>query len=150
MNQERWEKEMRQYKNDFIVKSLDITDAQKAKFLPLYNKMDDEIRCLNMQTMQLARTVKTKGASATDLEKEKAAEAQFELKGKEGAIEMKYFKEFRSILSPEQLFKLKGAERNFSRQLMNHNRERHAKSAPNKAKRPATGTRQTPSQRPEK
>ncbi|MDE6377411.1 MAG: Spy/CpxP family protein refolding chaperone, partial [Duncaniella sp.] len=149
MNQERWEKEMRQYKNDFIVKSLDITDAQKAKFLPLYNKMEDELRCLNQQTMSLARSVRDKGEAATDLEKEKAAEAQFELKVKEGTIEMKYFKEFRSILSPSQLLKLKGAERNFSRQLMNHNRERHAKSAP-KSKRPATATRKAPAQGTEK
>lgn len=136
MNQARWEKEMKQYKNDFIVKSLDVTDAQKAKFLPLYNKMDDEIRCLNQQTMQMARNIRTKGEAATDLEKEKAAEAQFELKSKEGAIELKYFQEFRKILSPSQLLKLKGAERDFSRQLMNRHRERMPKSMKHSPSKP--------------
>ena len=124
MNQARWEKEMKQYKNDFIVKSLDVTDAQKAKFLPLYNKMDDEIRCLNQQTMQMARNIRTKGEAATDLEKEKAAEAQFELRGKENQIELKYFPKLKAVLSPAQLLKLKESERKFMRHVMNQ----HSKS----------------------
>lgn len=143
MNQARWEKEMKQYKNDFIVKSLDITEAQKAKFLQLYDKMDDELLCLNRQTMDMARSVMQKGDAATDIEREKAAEAQFELKSKEGAIEMKYYKEFRKVLSPAQLLKLKGAERNFSRQLMNKHRERNAKHT-TQTRRQATSMTQEP------
>lgn len=120
---ESWMKEMQQYKTDFIVKKLELTDEQKAKFLPVYNRMDQEVRQLNDQTMKLERDVRKKGDKATNLEREKAAEAQFELKGKEGAIEMKYFKDFKTILSTDQLLKLKKAERDFSRQLMNKHRE---------------------------
>lgn len=121
-----WMKEMQQYKTDFIVRSLKLTEGQKAKFTPIYNRMDDEVRSVNEQTMKLEREVRKKGDAATDLEREKAAEAQFELKQKEGNIEMKYFKEFRTVLSPEQLLKLKHAEREFSRKLMDQHRERKA------------------------
>ena len=143
-DRETWMKEMQQYKTDYIVKTLKLTEEQKAKFVPVYNQMDNEVRHVNEQAMKLEREVRRKGNAATDLEREKAAEAQFELKEKEGAIEMKYFKEFRNVLTSSQLLKLKHAEREFSRELMNRHRERkaggthNAKHTPTKRSTPAT------------
>lgn len=115
-------KEMQQYKNDFIAKKLTLTEEQKAKFMPLYNSMDEEIRKAQEETEKLYRhTVKREG-KATDLEYEKAAEAMYELKGRENEIEMKYFKDYKQILSPKQLFQLKDAERDFTRELMKQHR----------------------------
>ena len=34
-DRESWMKEIQQYKNDFIAKKLELTDEQRAKFLPL-------------------------------------------------------------------------------------------------------------------
>ncbi|MCM1163963.1 MAG: Spy/CpxP family protein refolding chaperone [Muribaculaceae bacterium] len=118
-----WMKEMQQYKNEFVAKKLELTEEQKTRFIPLYTKMDKEIRTLVEQTYKMSREVKKKGAAATDLEKEKAAEAQFECKMKEGQIEMKYFKEFKKILTPDQLMKFKDVERKFAKQLLNKHRE---------------------------
>jgi len=131
-----WMKEMQQYKNDYIARKLDLTDEQKAKFMPMYNRMEAEVRKICDQTMRLEREVRKKGDAATDLECEKAAEAQFELKAKEAQIELKYFKEFKTVLSPRQLLKLKKAEREFSRELMKH----HEKQ--NKHKKQSKQTRQ--------
>lgn len=131
-----WMKEMQQYKNDYIARKLDLTDEQKAKFMPLYNRMEAEVRKICEQTMRMERDVRKKGDAATDLECEKAAEAQFELKGKEAQIELKYFKEFKTVLSSRQLLKLKKAEREFSRELMKH----HEKQ--NKHKKQSKQTRQ--------
>ena len=119
-----WMKEMQQVKNEYIARKLQLTDEQKAKFLPVYNRMEAEVRVAAEQAMQLERQVRRKGEKASDLEREKAAEAQFELKGKEGAIEMKYFKDFKSILTSKQLIKLKKAERDFSKELMEKHQER--------------------------
>lgn len=122
---EVWMKEMQQYKNDFIAKKLNLTDEQKAKFVPLYNSMDEEIRKAQQEAEQLYRQTKKKGEKASDLEYEKAAEAVYELKGRENTIEMKYFSDFKEILSPKQIFQLKDAERDFTRQLMKeHRRQR--------------------------
>lgn len=117
-----WMKEMQQYKNDFIAKKLSLTSEQEAKFLPIYNSMDEEIRKAQDEAEQLYRQTLTKGKKATDLEYEKAAEAVYELKGRENEIEMKYFSKFKAILSPKQLFQLKDAERDFTRQLMRQHR----------------------------
>lgn len=111
-------KEMQQVKKDFISKSLDLTAEQKAKFFPLYENMEGEIRKCSAKTSRMARDVKGKGDKATDLEYEKASEAMFELKSKEGAIEMKYYQEFKKVLTPRQLFKLKKAEKDFTKKLM--------------------------------
>lgn len=122
---EVWMKEMQQYKNDFIAKKLNLTDEQKAKFVPLYNSMDEEIRKAQQEAEQLYRQTQKKGEKASDLEYEKAAEAVYELKGRENTIEMKYFSNFKEILSPKQIFQLKDAERDFTRQLMKeHRRQR--------------------------
>lgn len=123
---EVWMKEMQQYKNDFIAKKLVLTDEQKGKFMPLYNSMDEEIRKAQEEAEQLYRQTLKKGEKATDLEYEKAAEAIYELKGRENAIEMKYFKDYKQILTPGQLFQLKDAEREFTRELMKQHR-RHRK-----------------------
>ena len=131
-----WMKEMQQYKNDYISRKLELTEEQKTKFLPLYNRMETEVRKLSDQTMKMERDVRKKGDAATELEYEKAAEAQFELKAKEAQIELKYFREFKTVLKPQQLLKLKRAERDFSRELMKH----HEKQ--NKQKKQSKQTRQ--------
>lgn len=118
-----WMKELQQVKNDYILKQLNLNHEQKAKFFPLYNKMEKEINKNSEETFKMARQVKEKGDKATDLEYEKAAEAMFESKAKEAAIEMKYYAEFKKILTPRQLFKLKRAERNFTKQLMKEHRK---------------------------
>lgn len=120
-----WMKEMQQYKNEFLTRKLDLTEEQKAKFLPVYNRMESEVRTVNEQTMKMERDIR-KNKEATDLEYEKLAEAQFELKAREAKIELKYLKEFKSILKPSQLVKLKKAERDFSRELMKKHQE-HSK-----------------------
>ena len=104
---------------------LKLTDEQKAKFVPVYEEMDERTAKIERETRQMEREVRKKGAQATDTEYEKAAEALTELKGKQGAIEMEYLPKFKSILTKEQLFKMKGAERDFMRELM----DRHRKSS---------------------
>ncbi|MCI8997533.1 MAG: hypothetical protein HFJ95_00880 [Muribaculaceae bacterium] len=126
-DRESWMKEIQQYKNDFIAKKLELTDEQRAKFLPLYNSMDEEIRKVQEESEQLSRQTLTKGEKATDLEYEKAAEAMYELKGRENTIEMKYFNDYKTILTPRQLFKLKDAEKDFTRELMKQHRRRSSR-----------------------
>ncbi len=123
-DRESWMKEIQQYKNDFIAKKLDMTDEQRDKFMPLYNSMDEEIRKVQEESEQLSRQIIAKDGEATDLEYEKAAEAMYELKGRENNIEMKYFDEYKAILTPVQLFKLKDAEKDFTRELMKQHRRR--------------------------
>lgn len=113
---------MTQYKHDFLAKELNLTKEQEEKFFPMYDKMETETRELNRQVRGMERSVMQKGDKATDLEYEKAAEAIQELKGKESAVEMRYFGEFKTVLTKKQLFQLKQAERKFTQMIMNHHR----------------------------
>lgn len=123
----QWNTEMRRYKADFIAKELDLTEEQKAKFVPLYEEMDAKTAQLNDEARKMEREVSKKGDKATDTEYEKTAEALYEAKSKEAALQMEYFNKFKTILSKKQLFELKGAERKFTRKLMEHQRNNPGK-----------------------
>lgn len=120
---DQWNREMQQAKLEFMAKELKISDAQKDKFNQTYNAMQAELNKLRTETHAMTKAVEKK-ADATDLEYEKAAEAMFEFKQKEGAIEMKYYPEFRKILSKEQLFHLKKAENKWTKELMKHRKRK--------------------------
>lgn len=120
----KWMKEMKQYKRDYIARELDLSREQQARFFPIYESMGDETRSLFDQTRDLERSVREKGDKATDLELEKAADALHEMKFKEGAIEKKYYVKFKTILTKQQLFKLKSVERKFMRKMV---KEHHKK-----------------------
>lgn len=121
-NRDAWMKEMQQYKVEYISKALNLSEEQKTKFASLYNAMDDEIRKTQKMAENIAKQTSKNEAKATDAEFERAAMTLYELKGKENAIEMRYFREFKKILSPKQLFRLKDVERDFTMQLMKHQR----------------------------
>lgn len=119
---QKWFKEMRDYKHNFLAKELDLTRDQQRKFFPIYDEMEDQTNRLMQETRQLEEKVVKDGDSVTDIEYEKATEALFEQKCKEGEIEKTYMKKFQPILSKKQLFQLKGAERRFTRDIMKHHR----------------------------
>lgn len=118
-----WNQEMQSVKTDFISRKLELTQDQRDQFIPLYTRMESEIRKINEETRSLQEEIKKKGKSCTDLEYEKAAEAMFELKGKENAIELDHLNQFKKILTPRQLFELKDAEQEFTKELMKQHRK---------------------------
>lgn len=118
-DRKQWYKEMRQAKNDYVVKYLDLDQDQAEKFLPVYNKMNDELDKLRRETNDIRVNIERK-KDASDLEYEKAAETLVEEKGREADIEKKYYNQFKKILKPQQLFKLPTAEMAWMKKLMSH------------------------------
>ena len=116
----RWIKEIRVYKHEFLAKDLSLSKEQQRRFFPVYDEMEDEIERLNSETRDLELRVKT--SEASDLELENASRTIFEQKRAEGQIEMTFFDKFKEILTPQQLFKLKNAERRFMQNLMKSHR----------------------------
>lgn len=123
----QWWKAMQEYKHDFIAKEIGLSDEQKEKFFPIYNEMEAAIFKLNKETRQLEKKINSNEQNISDIEYEKAAEAMFELKAKEGAVEESYLKKFSAVLTPKQLFKLKIAERKFTREVMKHHNRMKSK-----------------------
>ena len=114
---DKWFSEMRAYKTEYIANALELTPEQKEKFVPVYNAMNAELDKISRETRDMERKV-SKNDNASDLEYEKATEALFEMRSREGAVDQRYYPQLKSILSKKQLFKLKSAERRFGRHLM--------------------------------
>ncbi|MDE5646247.1 MAG: Spy/CpxP family protein refolding chaperone [Muribaculaceae bacterium] len=121
-NFEKWFKEVREFKHGFMVRELGIKEEQKADFFRILDKMEDECGEVNRNARDLERQVREKGDKATDADYEKASKVFFEQKQKEAEIELRAYKEFQKVLTPEQLFKLKNADWKFSRGLMEKHR----------------------------
>lgn len=119
----QWMREMKQTKLEYLSKELSIKQDQKVKFTELYNAMQAELYKLRTETNSMRKNVQENG-NATDLEYEKAAEALFEFKIKEGNIEKKYFEKFKTVLTPQQLFLFKKAEKKWMKELMKHRKKK--------------------------
>ncbi len=113
-----WKVEMQSVKTDYIAKKLDMTADQREKFTPVYRQMETELQAVSESTAALVDSVKSKGKAATDSDYRRAYRAAFDLKSKEAAIEKRYYVKFEQILTPAQMFSLKDAELQFTKELM--------------------------------
>ena len=135
MDRERYVREIRSYKHRYLARQLELSDQCRENFFRLYDAMEDELLELNTQTRDLEQRVSA-NTNASDVELEAASSALFSEKAKEAEIENRYYNQFKEYLTPRQLFKLKGAERNFNRQLMRqhrrHNQQPRPKTTPSR------------------
>lgn len=113
-----WTKDMLEYKHDFIVKETGMSQAQRDKFMPLYEAMEKEIYSVYRNAREQAKKVSANNRKVNDDEYITAARAMANVKVKEGEIECKYFEKYAKILNKKQLFLLKQAELKFTRQMM--------------------------------
>lgn len=127
----QWMNEMSQYRRTYFAKELGLSKEQEAKFFPLYDEMDEQTRKLSDDSRVMERRV-TDAADATDMEYEKAAEALYDAKVQEATIERDYLAKFKEILTPRQMFELKGVERKFSRALLQQHHRIRSRRAENK------------------
>lgn len=128
IDRKEWFEELRRYKHDFLSEQLKLTKEQQEKFFPMYDEMENSIEKVNREARGMEHKIMKAKGNVSDLEYEKAAEAMYEAKGKEAAIERQYFTKFKTVLTPRQLFGLKCAERMFMHKLMKeHSKARAAK-----------------------
>lgn len=118
-----WMADLRNYKHEFYKKDLNLTREQEAPFFKAYDQMDDELMRVGEETRTLERKIST-NAEATDTELESAARTLFEQKKREAEIELKYFDEFKNVLTKRQLLKLKETERRFNRALLRYSQNK--------------------------
>lgn len=120
---QQWMREMCKAKLEYLSKELNLNQSQQEEFTATYSEMEKELHKVGHDTREYGRQIRRKmnsDAQVSDVEYDKASEALFELKGKENEIEMRYYEKFRKVLTPQQLFKLKIAEQQWTRELMKH------------------------------
>ena len=115
---QEWFAKMRQCKHDFLSDELQLSEKQKSEFFPVYDQMEDELMRTEGEVRHQAHQIRRKGDSATEEEINASIDAQYQLGSRLYAIEQKYLPQLKEILTPQQLFRLKDAERKFQNKLM--------------------------------
>ena len=116
--QTEWLKGVREYKYDMLIQEVELTKDQQTQFLPLYQKMEEEIMKANKEVRDLEAKITNSKGEVSDLEYGLAAEAMANASAVAAKIEADYFKQFAQILSKRQLFLLKRAEMRFTKSII--------------------------------
>ena len=114
----QWTKEMLEYKHDYIVKTTGMSQAQREKFMPIYEAMEKEIFSVYRNAREQSKKVTATNRKVSDEEYANAAKVISEVKSKIREIEIRYFNQFAKILTKKQLFLLKQAELKFTRDMV--------------------------------
>ena len=117
----KWMTDLRNYKQEFLIKELSLTKKQQDEFFPLYNQMEQEIYDVNKDAREIENKV-SHATSTSEDEYERAANKMLQVKSKEAQIENFYYQKFNNILSKKQLFELQRAEMRFSRNMLQHHK----------------------------
>jgi len=103
----------------FITTRLDLTPDQAEKFWPIFNQYSDTRDGLLKEMSALSDR---KGASITEAEAKKRVEARFGIQKKLLVSEEKFVADISKVISYNQILRLNGLTRDFTRQLYQRQR----------------------------
>ena len=83
IDREQWMNEIQQYKRGYFAKELGLTKEQQDKFFPLYEEMEQQTHRIEEESRIMEKRV-SEAEDATALEYEKATEALYDAKVKDG------------------------------------------------------------------
>lgn len=101
----------------FITAEIGLTPEEAAAFIPLCNELQQKKFEVGKECRKRNWDIHKKGNASTD-EYNEAMDACLNSCIKEAELEKEYYDKFRKILSPEKLFKYKGAEIKFAKMFM--------------------------------
>ena len=104
--------EMRRERRDYYIEKIGLTEDEAAKFIPLLEELNREVR-------RQARRLERSKEPVSDAEYLRCAAAFVSVEFSVDSVEQVYFEKFKTILSPQKLFKYKRAESRYTREMMN-------------------------------
>jgi len=120
-----------------LVYRLDISDEQKAKFVPIYRRYNDEMRTAMGASMKKSgdrkgsRAQQPKPKQRTSADVAAAQKKMIERQQKAQAVQMKYLDEFAQVLDARQLSRFFEVEKKIQKKLFerkNHSRAKFGKN----------------------
>lgn len=114
-------------KTNFIIKDLQLSAADSAKFVPMYRQYQKEKGELMRSATgghAIGRKL-MKHETVTDEDYLAAARGEVDYKAKDAELAKKWLSKFESVLTPQQLFTLLRAEEHFAADMMGRNHRRH-------------------------
>ncbi len=111
---------MKAHKIAYITTELDLSTKDAEKFWPIYNEMEDKRMEIMEERKNAMKAMKAKKEEGTlkDADIEKSIQLNFEMEQKELDLKKSYHKQFKEVLTMEQVGQLYMAERKFHKELM--------------------------------
>ena len=84
-----------------LTEVMQFTEAEDAKFWPVYREWEAELAKINDERLALIRDYATKYEAITDDVADRLARSALDLEGRRHALKMKYYDRFKSVLTPK-------------------------------------------------
>ncbi|MFV0467851.1 MAG: hypothetical protein ACK5MK_02865 [Dysgonomonas sp.] len=117
---ERFKKE----RIDFLIKEIGLTNQESKVFIPLCDELMSKKFELNREIRRKGREVRQKGARATAADYESLNDQTMDNKIKEAQLDKEYYQKFKTVLSPEKIYKYQRAESKFMRRTVNNSEKK--------------------------
>lgn len=112
------------YKIAFFTQKLNLTPQEAEKFWPLYNDYQDRKNKIQVERVQMTRTVVQNGANMSDKELTELGDKYFGLEVKEADLSKEFYNNMKGALPPLKIFKFYQAENQYKLVLLNELQER--------------------------
>lgn len=116
--------ELQQFKTDYLAKEMQLSEKEKAEFVPLYNEYDKERRHAGAEAWKFEREMKKK-SNASEADYKKLSELQQNARAKDNEIVKKYDAKFEAILSAKQIYTMHQAEDKFFQKMKEMRKKHH-------------------------
>ena len=118
-------KKIKALKTAYITEQLDLSSAEAEKFWPVYNDFDAKMTRLRKEERRdIFEKVRNGMEAMSDEEANQLLDKVIVLKTSELEYNTEMVQELRKVLSPKKIIKLKKAEEDFKRRLLEKFRER--------------------------
>ena len=88
-----------------ITEVMEFSEAEDAKFWPVYRDFERDLAALNDQRLALTKEYAANYTQLTDAVADKLARGALELEGKRQELKVKYYDRFRTVLTPKMAAK---------------------------------------------
>lgn len=88
-----------------ITEVMEFSEAEDAKFWPVYRDFERDLAALNDQRLALIKEYADNYTKMTDAVADKLARGVLDLEGKRHELKMKYYDRFKSVLTPKMAAK---------------------------------------------
>lgn len=122
-DRKKMSEEIQKFKIDYLAKEMGLSEAEKAKFEPIYNEYDEARRKAGAEAWRFERKLK-KEKNASEEDYKKLSELQQATREKINDIDKEYNKKFESFLTSKQIYQMhQGEDKFFSK--MKEMRKKH-------------------------
>ena len=122
-DKEKMREELQQFKIDFLVKEMQLSEKQKAEFTPLYKEYDEQRRKAGAEAWKFERELKKK-KDASEADYKRLAELQQNAREKDNEIQKKFDARLESFLTAKQIYTMHQGEEKFF-EKMKEMRKKH-------------------------